>query len=211
FPNGSFLAWLPVPSGEPPRYELRATNGAEVANLLLPVRLPAEPMPLPDTGKLVVDRASVAPSGVLGLRGDERVRVSIRAPANATVALHLADGSAIPLVHGGGVAWGIDVTARELARPGTVIVHRGRDTVSVQTAAVMQMDSGPHRYVSLLNADVDATSERTRSAFFGRRRPARTSGSSFRARSSSSPEFAASRTACGSTISSRRGSRRRRR
>lgn len=158
-PNGAFLAWLPVPTAESPRYELRATNGADVATATQPVRLPPEPMPLPDTGKLVVDRASVEPSGVLGLRGDEHVRVSLRAPANASVTLHLADGTAIPLVHGGGAAWGVDVTARELARPATIVAHRGHDSVSVQTAAVMQMDGAPHRYVSLLNADVDATSD----------------------------------------------------
>jgi N-acetylmuramoyl-L-alanine amidase len=157
--NGAFLAWLPVPSAETPRYELRATNGAEVASVTLPIRLPPEPMLLPDTGKLVVDRASVAPSGVLGLRGDERVRVSIRAPANAKVAVHLADGTAVPLAHVGGVAWGVDVTARELARPATIVAQRGHDSVSVQTAAVMQMDAAPHRHVALQNADVDATSD----------------------------------------------------
>ncbi len=159
FPNGAFLAWLPIPSGDNPRYVLRATKGDLSADLNVPVRIRAAPMPLPDTGRLVVDRGSVAPSGTLALRGDERVRVSIRAPKNATVTLHTSDGVTQPLVLGGGVAWSTEVFARDLARAGTVVVRRGRDSIAVQTAAVTQIDAEPRRYVSLLNADVDATSD----------------------------------------------------
>jgi N-acetylmuramoyl-L-alanine amidase len=157
--NGAFLAWLPVPSGEAPRYELRATKGSEVVGTVVPVRFPALPVPLPDTGRLEVDRGSVSPSGPIGLRGDERVRVSIRAPSNATVVLRLGDATSRPLTRGAGLTWVGEVEARDLAQPGTIVVHRGRDTVSVQTAAVQVMDAAPPRYVSLLNADVDATSD----------------------------------------------------
>ena len=158
-PNGAFLAWIPVPAGDAPRYELRATLGAAAASATVPVRLPATPTPLPDTGRLVVDRGSVVPSGTVGLRGDERVRVSIRAPQNASVALKLSDGTSIPLTHGAGVTWSSEIIARDLAKAGTIVAHRGRDTISVATAAVTQMDVVPRRFGSLLNTDVDATSD----------------------------------------------------
>jgi N-acetylmuramoyl-L-alanine amidase len=158
-PNGAFLAWIPVPAGDAPKYELHATKGTETANATLPVRVPATATPLPDTGRLVIDRGSVAPSGILGLRGDERVRVSIRAPANANVALHLSDGSTVALIHGSGVAWSAEVNARDLAHAGTIVAKRGSDSVSVQTGAVTQIDATPRRYVSLLNSDADATSD----------------------------------------------------
>jgi N-acetylmuramoyl-L-alanine amidase len=158
-PNGAFFAWLPVPPSDAPRYELRATKGADAANATVPVVLRPPPALLPDTGRLVVDRGSIAPSGTIALRGDERLRVSIRAPANATVALHTADGATRPLVRGAGVTWSTEVDARDLAKAGTVVARRGGDSVTVQTAAVAQIDAAPRRYVSLLNSDVDARSD----------------------------------------------------
>ncbi|MBM4194433.1 MAG: N-acetylmuramoyl-L-alanine amidase [Gemmatimonadetes bacterium] len=43
-PNGSFLAWLPVPSREAPRYELVVTRGADSARLVHDIRFP-QPRP----------------------------------------------------------------------------------------------------------------------------------------------------------------------
>jgi N-acetylmuramoyl-L-alanine amidase len=159
FPNGAFLAWLPVPPDDALRYELHVTKGADVADLTVPVRVRPLPEILPDTGRLVVDRGSVTPTGETGLRGDERVRVSIRAPANASVVVRLGDGVTRALTHNGRTSWSAEVDARELARAATIVVRRGRDSVEVRTAAVTQMDVAPRRYVSLLNADVDATSD----------------------------------------------------
>lgn len=39
WPNGAYLAWLPVPPSDAPRYDLVATMGADTARLTLPVRL----------------------------------------------------------------------------------------------------------------------------------------------------------------------------
>ncbi len=158
FPNGAFLAWLPVPRDDAPRYELRATKGDEVANSTVPIRLRPLPPPLPDTGRLLVDHASLMPSGETGLRGDERVHVSVRAPDNASVSLHLGDGTVHAMTHGE-AAWNAEVDARDLAHAATIVVRRGRDSVELKTSAVTQMDAAPRRYVSLLNADVDATSD----------------------------------------------------
>lgn len=45
WPNGAFMAWLPVPPDNAPRYELLAANKKESAQLTLPIRIP----PAPDT------------------------------------------------------------------------------------------------------------------------------------------------------------------
>src|SRR5690349_2988882 len=39
WPNGAFLAWLPIPPADAPRYELVATLGADTARLTHDVRL----------------------------------------------------------------------------------------------------------------------------------------------------------------------------
>ena len=43
WPNGAFMAWLPVPTDSAPRYEIFAGNRADTAHLTLPVRIPAAP------------------------------------------------------------------------------------------------------------------------------------------------------------------------
>jgi N-acetylmuramoyl-L-alanine amidase len=45
WPNGAFMGWLPVPPDSAPRYELLASNGAQNARLVLPIKIP----PVPDT------------------------------------------------------------------------------------------------------------------------------------------------------------------
>ena len=45
WPNGAFMAWLPVPPDNAPRYEVLAANKKESAQLTLPIRIP----PAPDT------------------------------------------------------------------------------------------------------------------------------------------------------------------
>lgn len=52
WPNGAFMAFLPVPPRENPVYELRATVGAETARLTHQVALPPEPGP--DTAVVTV-------------------------------------------------------------------------------------------------------------------------------------------------------------
>ncbi|MEO5590824.1 MAG: hypothetical protein ABIS03_14680, partial [Gemmatimonadaceae bacterium] len=52
WPNGSFMAWLPVPPRDRPVYDLVATTGIDTVRLSLPVKLPAPvsgPAPPADT------------------------------------------------------------------------------------------------------------------------------------------------------------------
>ena len=161
-PNGAFLAFLPLPTGDVPAYELTAVRGTDSVALHLPIRLRAAPMPLPDTGRLVVDAGSVAPAGDLALRGDELVRVSLRAPANATVQLRISDGTTVALRRGSSVTWSADVPALELARAGTVVVRRGRDSLLVRTGTVTVSDAMPRRWGELTAAADAAGSDTDR-------------------------------------------------
>ena len=51
WPNGSFMAWLPNPPADSPRYDIVATLGTDVARLTLPVKIQPKPVvpALPDT------------------------------------------------------------------------------------------------------------------------------------------------------------------
>lgn len=151
-PNGAFLAYLPLPSADAPAYELVARKGGEAVSLTHPIRFAPPPMPLPETGRLVADAGSVTPAGHVMARGDEPVRVALRAPSNATVTLHTADGGSYALRHVNGNAFAIEVPARELAERGTLVVRRGHDSVVVHTAAVTLSDAGPHRWAELVAA-----------------------------------------------------------
>ncbi len=157
-PNGAFLGWLPVPPGDKPRYELIARRDADSASATLTVALRPLAMPLPSTGALVVDRGSVAPAGKLALRAEERVRVALRAPSNASVVLQTAAGETLPLRNTGGVSWSTEVAAAELRQPGTITVSRGSDKVNVATGAVQLIDPSLPRFVELL-ANNDAPSD----------------------------------------------------
>lgn len=83
-PNGAFLAWLPNPSADAPRYDIEVTRGADTVKRTLRVRY-AVRTPLPAGGPLRVDSASLQPGRDTWARAEELVRVSLRAPANAMV------------------------------------------------------------------------------------------------------------------------------
>jgi N-acetylmuramoyl-L-alanine amidase len=83
WPNGAFMAFLPVPPRENPTYELVATVGTETARLTHPVQLPPEPAP--DTAAVTV----VPPDTVTG-------RWAIVAPPSATDPDRIVWGPAVP-------------------------------------------------------------------------------------------------------------------
>jgi N-acetylmuramoyl-L-alanine amidase len=129
-PNGTYMAFLPVPPPTAPQYELVAHTATDSARLVVPVRVPPARADLSTTGPLVVDSASASPRGStnLVLRDDEPVRVSIRAPINATA--WVAVGSThIPLALTGGNTFATDITYAELKEGATLYVARGGDTV----------------------------------------------------------------------------------
>lgn len=155
-PNGSYLAFLPLPR-DTARFALVAALGGDTVRVSHPIRLTSPRPPLSLDGPLVVDSASVLPGRGLLLGGAEMVRVSVRAPANvrawieldsvATTRHHLVNGAAMPgqravvgdtalLVRdsvapflGSAEIWATDVAAARLVSPRRLVVARATDTV----------------------------------------------------------------------------------
>ena len=161
YPNGAFLAWIPVPQAQSPgapfaaKYELSARVGNDSARATLPVRVPAPRVVLPPTGPLVVDTASASPrSSGLRMRNDELVRVSVRAPSNASTWVALPYETR-PLalapegMRGDSNTFAGDLLARDLYEPASVIVARGADTVRLPLARIEPADTGPPRLVRI--------------------------------------------------------------
>ncbi|HEY7237021.1 MAG TPA: N-acetylmuramoyl-L-alanine amidase [Gemmatimonadaceae bacterium] len=139
YPNGAFMAFVANPPSSAPRYDLVATVGNDSARVSLPVRV-QDPRPtLALTGPLIVDTTSITPrapaTSPMLLRGDELVRVAVRAPTNATVWAAWPSGSQwlVPSTtlsdSASGSAFGADIPARALRDGATLYVARGADTL----------------------------------------------------------------------------------
>ena len=163
--NGSFLAFLPVPPASSPQYSIVVARGADTARATHVVRLLPPRLVLADTGRLAVDSASISPRGARIARPDERVRVSLRAPRNATVFLRLADGSERGLVNAVRAAdslrlvaraadtdpylWATDVPPLSLVQGATIIAARGTDSARFAIRDVAVVDPAAPRWVRL--------------------------------------------------------------
>jgi N-acetylmuramoyl-L-alanine amidase len=171
-PNGTFLAYLPVPPAANPRYDVIVRSGADSALLVVPVRVPPPRPDLSLTGRLVVDSSSVVPRGMTHvLRDDEPMRVSIRAPANAIAWISLS-GASHPLVNVGGDLFATDVAFGAFHAGGTLFVARGADTVRLAMPRLSPSASRlPPAFVSLGDASAQADLDTT---IIGRSTPAGT-------------------------------------
>jgi N-acetylmuramoyl-L-alanine amidase len=138
YPNGAFIAFVANPPPAAPRYDLVATvPGQDTARLSQPVRVPDPRLPLPLTGPLAVDTLSITPrapaTSLMLLRPDERVRVGVRAPVNASAWVVWPGGSQWLVAGTGdsssGATFAADVAARSLRDGATVYVARATDTL----------------------------------------------------------------------------------
>lgn len=184
-PNGAFLAWLPNPPADAPRYDIEVTRGVDTVKRTLRVRYPVR-TPLPAGGPLRVDSASLQPGRDTWARADELVRVSLRAPANAMVrvegagktrGLRTANGGSLGSgnpaagsLNGGsatrelgdvGVQWSTEVPAAWLAdsaAPARVVIARGSDSVTlrVPTLRVLHRDT---RVLAQLRSNITVGSD----------------------------------------------------
>src|SRR5256885_5580877 len=97
YPNGAFLAFVANPPVAAPRYDLMAVAGNDTARFSHPVRVQDNRPPLVPTGPLVVDTTTISPrapaTALMLLRADERARVTVRAPANASAWVAWPTGS----------------------------------------------------------------------------------------------------------------------
>ena len=187
-PNGAFLAWLPVPRDS--AWHLVAVRGADTVRREHAVRLAAPRPVLADTGRLVVDSASATPAAVYRmLPPDERLRVSVRAPANASAWLRLADGRRLGLLNAGAnpgprqrragfdqdergsgryvrdsLLWAREVAAGEITGDVAIVVARGADTVTLPLVGVDTMSAVRTQAPAwvVLGADSSAVSDTDR-------------------------------------------------
>ena len=152
-PNGTFLAFLPVPPPTAPRYELLARTPTDSASLVVPVRVPPARVVFSSTGPLIVDSGSVSPRGTaLALRSDEPVHVVVRAAPDA-VGWVVAGKRTYPLVSEPNGILATDLPARELRTPATLYVTRDRDRVTFKLSSVASVDTEPARFAELVAAD----------------------------------------------------------
>jgi N-acetylmuramoyl-L-alanine amidase len=137
YPNGAFLAFLANPPQIAPRYDLVAVAGNDTARLTHPVRVQDSRSPLPLSGPLIVDTASITPrapaTAPMLLRSDERVRVAVRAPTNASVWAVWPGGSQWLVATTGdsssGATFAADLSARALRDGATLYLARATDTL----------------------------------------------------------------------------------
>lgn len=156
-PNGTFLAYLPVPPASAPHYEVVARTANDSARAVFPVRVLAPRVELPTVGRLVIDSGSASPrGGTLSYRDDEPIRVSVRAPLNAK-AWVVANGSIDPLVNTAGNAFATDVRAGDMRNGAMLFVMRGADTVHLNLSRVPAPDTT--RYVMLGDASQQADTD----------------------------------------------------
>jgi N-acetylmuramoyl-L-alanine amidase len=139
WPNGSFMGWLPVPSGASPLYRLSAANKTERAQLVLPIRLP----PLPDTVRkdsLVGDTLNVpAPSADTVLPVTGNVYVTLGAPGSA-----VNDTDRVTIAR---PAPGNGQEYKWFLFPGTVVKATGSRKASGDDFVRIQLDSSQEAWV----------------------------------------------------------------
>jgi N-acetylmuramoyl-L-alanine amidase len=155
-PNGSFLAFLPVPTGlgNAAVYEFEVAQGVDTVRSQHRVTLPAEPLTLPASGPLLVDSNSIAPRARMVLERWDPVRVSATIAGGATAELHLADGARLPMVAAGGTTSRgqvvvTEVPAVRLGSGGWIQVTRGRESARLPIMRVSLADSAGPRYARL--------------------------------------------------------------
>ena len=165
-PNGAFLAWVAMPSRGQPAFDLVASvAGGEPEHLVLPIRLPAERLPVDAARPPYFDTTSVAPRVGLALRDDEPVRVSVRLSSNARAELRPTACSGVPaatalplLASDGSDIAGRDVSAKTLRCGATLAVFSRGDTAAVTRSIppIADGDSLGLVRVGTASADTDA-------------------------------------------------------
>ncbi len=157
-PNGAFLAFLPVPPADNPRYDVIAVLGADTARLVQPVRLRPAVVRFFADSALAADTQSVSPGSRLTLRDDDSMRVSVRATPGAAVAWRGGAG-AIQMLTPAGEAYALELPARLLRARTELLVARGRDTLRLPVPSVAAAALGQWAIIGLDSAGVDATDQ----------------------------------------------------
>ena len=175
YPNGSFLAYVANPTPAAPRYDLVAVLRSDSTRLSHPVRVADPRISLALTGPLVVDSASITPrapgAGPMLFRGEDRVRVGLRAPANASVWVVWPGGSQWLVASASdstAAFWSTDVAARALRDGATLYVMRSPDTLRFALLRPDVVDSLTPRWMRAGEVPVRPDTDRV---IFGRPTP----------------------------------------
>ena len=167
-PNGSFLAFLPIPAGSRPAYDLVATRGTDTSRVTVRVALASPRVSLAENGPVLADSSSITPRPRLTVTRWEPVRVSVRAVRTANVELQLADGSRVPLVAAAAATssgdpnlFATEVSAVRLNSGAWIAVSRGSDSVRLALPRVALVDSAGPRY-AVIGATTSAASDTDR-------------------------------------------------
>lgn len=167
-PNGAFLAWVAMPPRGQAQFELvAAAPGAQPQRLTLPIRLPAERLPVDGARPPYFDTTSVTPRAGLALRDEDPVRVAVRLAADARAELRLAPCAtstlaaplALPLLSADGSETAArEVSARALRCGATLAVFGRGDTAAVLRAIppIVNGDSLGLVRVGAASSDTDA-------------------------------------------------------
>ncbi len=157
YPNGSFLAYLPVPR-DSQRYQIDASLAGATERLDHPVRISPRPASLANDAPLVAEQQSVRPASSGRWSPGERLTVAVRANANATVTLDLADGRRTQLGSAretlrDSTLWQRTVSVEELGAQARLLVTRGADTIMLSVPVQQLIDSlgGPPRLARLVS------------------------------------------------------------
>ncbi len=153
YPNGGWIAWVPVPEDSVARFDIVAAAAGDTArmSLLAPVARGFAP---PSEGAWI-DTTSFSPAGDRWVRPGEGVRLGVRAAPGALVQLRLKDSTVVPLITDlvpEDLPWGERAfsTVRPGVRPGRldryVGWHVGR--VGPDPGAVLSPDSAPEPHDS---------------------------------------------------------------
>ncbi len=158
-PNGSFLAFLPVPAnpGGSAVYDFEVAQGSDTVRAQHLVTLPTEPLVLPSSGPMIVDSSTLMPRARQVLERWEPVRVSITVANSSQAELQLPDGARLPMVPSPGTASSergsvvvvTEVPAVRLNSGAWVQVVRGRDSVRLALPRVALADSAGPQFARL--------------------------------------------------------------
>lgn len=116
WPNGAWLAWLPLVGDSDAHFTLVARSATDSASLLYTMRRVRRFQP-PATG-VWIDTTSFAPASRIWWPRDEYLPVSLRATEGAEVRLRLPDGTIVPMaadIGPGEVSWGVRAFDRDTA------------------------------------------------------------------------------------------------
>jgi len=166
-PNGSFLAFLPLPSKGESAYRLEVIRGGgrDTVRAVHRIRLPVPPVALPDSGATLADSFSVLPLSPQSWMPSDRIRVRLRAVRSASVVVRLGNGGEVPMREVASLladvpnadqlglippdpnTFAADIPVAVLdGTSATIVVRRGTDSVALKLPRISSVENDESRW-----------------------------------------------------------------